>query len=73
MNPKKVMSEPSEWLVSDEIRELTQAGSSVLQIAALKRLGIPFDLDPYETPLVKRSVGETYKQQMVASDLNKVN
>ena len=65
------MSELNDWLVSDEVRELTRAGSSVMQVAVLKELGIPFELDPYETPLVKRSAAEVYKQRMLAINSNK--
>jgi hypothetical protein len=62
------MSELNDWLVSDEVRELTRAGSSVMQ-----ELGIPFELDPYETPLVRRSAAEVYKQRMLAVNSNKLS
>jgi hypothetical protein len=65
------MSEHNDWLVSDELRELTRAGSSVMQTAVLKELGIPFDLDTYETPMVKRSVAEAYKRRTLGFDSNK--
>ena len=67
------MSELNDWLVSDEVRELTRAGSSVMQAAVLKELGIPFELDPYETPLVRRSSVEVYKQRMLAVNSNKLS
>lgn len=42
------------FLSSDELRELTKAGSGVHQIERLKQMGIPFTVDPYETPFVAR-------------------
>jgi hypothetical protein len=44
-----------------------------MQAAVLKELGIPFELDPYETPLVKRSAAEVYKQRMLAINSNKLS
>ena len=67
------MSELNDWLVSDEVRELTRAGSSVMQAAVLKELGIPFELDRYETPMVRRSAAEIYKQRMLAINSNKLS
>jgi hypothetical protein len=67
------MSEPNDWLMSDEVRELTRAGSSFMQATILKELGIPFELDRYETPMVRRSVAEEYKQRMLAVESNKLN
>ena len=42
------------FLSSDELRILTKAGSGVHQIVRLKQMGIPFTVDPYETPFVAR-------------------
>lgn len=42
------------FLSSDELRILTKAGSGVHQIERLRQMGIPFTVDPYETPFVAR-------------------
>ncbi len=44
-----------------------------MQATILKELGIPFELDRYETPMVRRSVAEEYKQRMLAVESNKLN
>jgi hypothetical protein len=50
------------YLNSDELRDLTQAGASFYQVEKLQKLGVPFSLDPYGTPLVKRAdVNEFFK------------
>jgi len=43
------------FLSSDELRVLTKAGSGIIQIERLKQMGIPFTVDPYETPFVARA------------------
>lgn len=45
-----------DYLNSDELRTLTHAGSSIFQVEKLQKLGVPFSLDPYGTPLVHRRV-----------------
>lgn len=50
--PGQTSSESKQYLSSDELRQLTQRGSSFLQIQCLKELGIEFVLDPYGSPLV---------------------
>jgi hypothetical protein len=42
------------YISSDELRELTKFGGSWHQIHQLKFLCIPFSLDAYGTPVVKR-------------------
>ena len=46
-------SESNQYLSSDELRQLTQRGSSFLQIQCLKEMGIEFVLDPYGCPMVR--------------------
>lgn len=43
-----------DYLNSDELRTLTHAGSSIFQVEKRQKLGVPFSLDPYGTPLVHR-------------------
>ena len=45
-------SESNQYLSSDELRQLTQRGSSFLQIQCLKEMGVEFVLDAYGCPLV---------------------
>jgi len=43
------------FLSSDELRHITKAGSSFIQSEKLAQLNIPFSLDQYGTPIVRRS------------------
>ena len=45
-------SEYDHYLSSDELRQLTLRGSGFLQMQRLEDLGINFELDPYDCPLV---------------------
>ena len=43
----------NEYLTSDELRLLTDRGAAALQIDALLRLGVRFELDHCSCPLVR--------------------
>ena len=43
----------NEFLTSDELRLLTNRGTSFLQLVMLEKLKINFDLDQYGCPLVR--------------------
>jgi hypothetical protein len=49
------MRNQNPYLSSDELRELTKSGGSWQQIQYLNQLHIPFSLDAYGTPMVKRA------------------
>ena len=43
----------TEFLTSDELRLLTNRGTSFLQLVTLEKLKIKFDIDQYGCPLVR--------------------
>lgn len=49
-----------EYLTSDELRLLTHRGSSEMQIHALLRMGVKFELDRYSCPLVRYDDAKPY-------------
>jgi hypothetical protein len=52
------------FLSSDELRLITRAGSSYLQVERLEELGIPYSLDDYGTPMVEHlAVADILKAQ----------
>ncbi len=54
-----------DYLNSDELRSLTRAGSSIFQIKKLQKLGVPYALDQYGTPLVRRAdVEQSFKTSL---------
>ena len=46
-------TQTTEFLTSDELRLLTNRGTSFLQVGTLEKLKIKFDLDQYGCPLVR--------------------
>jgi hypothetical protein len=55
------------FISSDELRLITKAGSSILQVEKLEQLGIPYSLDEYGTPMVEHhAVAEILKIQRTA-------
>jgi Domain of unknown function (DUF4224) len=55
------MSTPSdEYLTSDELRLLTHRGTAEMQINALLRMGVKFELDRYSCPLVRYDDAKQY-------------
>ena len=55
------MYEQHLYISSDELRAVTKSGGSWHQIQRLFVLGIPFSLDAYGTPQVRRADLEKYK------------
>ncbi len=55
------MPTPSdEYLTSDELRLLTHRGTTKMQINALLRMGVKFELDRYFCPLVRYDDAKQY-------------
>ncbi len=50
----------NEYLISDELRLLTNRGAADLQIDALLRLGVRFELDHCSCPLVRYDDAKQY-------------
>jgi hypothetical protein len=70
----------NEFLTSDELRLLTNRGSSELQVDALLQMGVKFELDRYSCPLVRYEDAKQYLRlsnksflQLVTSNIDMKN
>ena len=61
------------FLSSDELRTLTKCGSSFFQSEKLAALDIPYSVDPYGTPMVKRSDLATFLQEELQPLFDMIN
>lgn len=62
-----------KFLSSDELRQLTRAGSSFMQAKKLEQLGIPYKADVYGTPMVERRALSGYLSHHLQSFYEKLN
>ena len=58
----------TEFLTSDELRLLTNRGTSFLQVVTLEKMKIKFDIDQYGCPLVRYQDAK-YQQRVVIDNL----
>ena len=54
------MTQDDLYLNSEELRLLTKRGASFFQIQSLDEMSIPYELDEYDSPLVKYEDAKPY-------------